>query len=336
MGPYRTCQRRFDLLDQRDGFAGDRLVDVDEAALPLDLAAAALAAALGVVRTGRLAQHAVPGAGGRTVVLGRGVVIERGMRALELIDQLEVAKPLDLTAQVRRWRARRLLFERQMQTLTGGRSAAAVPASMRSGRRPALIARTEGRERPTAPVEANWRPVVRAQRHGQAMLAQGEVHDRPDMVGIGARHRLAAQKVSAVRIRQGQGLAPRPVAGPEPALEIDAPHVVGTPRTRQTAPCAAARAGATGASPSNPRDPTRPRSCSPPASQRPDRDAAARPAPSPDPNSDAPAEPTGTRPQSPPTTTAHAGAVTATGTKAPKHRPADSAQTTCNRPDGSH
>ena len=47
------------------------------------------------------------------------------------------------------------------------------------------------------------------------------------MVGIGARHRLAAQKVAAVRIRQGQGLAPRPVAGPEPALEIDAPHVVG-------------------------------------------------------------------------------------------------------------
>ena len=135
------------------------------------------------------------------------------------------------------------------------------------------------------------------------------------MVGIGARHRLASAE-AAVRIRQGQGLAS---VRNQPLKSMRRwPQ-----RTRQTAPCAAARAGATGASPSNPRDRTRPRSCSPPASQRPDRDAAARPAPSPDPNSDAPAEPTGTR-QSPPTTTAHAGAAPASGPKAPKHRPADS------------
>ena len=94
------------------------------------------------------------------------------------------------------------------------------------GPQPALIARTENRDRPPAPVEANGGPL--SERSATGRPCSRKAASRIGQTwSIGARHRLAAQKVAAVRIRQGQGLAPRPVAGPEPALEIDAPHVVG-------------------------------------------------------------------------------------------------------------
>src|SRR5580704_13535498 len=38
------------------------------------------------------------------------------------------------------------------------------------------------------------------------------------------RHRLAAQQAAAPRIAQRQGIAARPIAGPEPALEVDRPY----------------------------------------------------------------------------------------------------------------
>ena len=153
---------------------------------------------------------------------------------------------------------------------------------------------------------------------------------------IGARHRLAAQKVAAVRIRQGQRLAARPVAGPEPALEVDAPHVVGR-ATRRKRHGPRRRAAAQAAlSPSGPRGRTEPRSCSPPATPRPDRDARATPEPSQDPSADAHAEPPGTQPRSRRTQRADAAQARARGPIDPKPPPDDSAHTTCNRHDGSH
>src|SRR3979411_2867461 len=61
----------------------------------------------------------------------------------------------------------------------------------------------------------------------KAELTEGRIEHRPDMIRVGARHRLAAQQISAVGIAQRQWLATHAVAGQKPALEIDAPQVVG-------------------------------------------------------------------------------------------------------------
>ena len=199
----------------------------------------------------------------------------------------------------------------------------------RSGRTPALIARTESRDRPPAPVEANGAPL--SERSTTGRPCRGGVQDRPDMGAIGPRHRLAAQKVAAVRIRQGQGLAPRAVAGSEPALEVDAPHLVGRSARRK-------RRRARRRAPAHPalhrqalaieRDPI----VLAAGHASPDRDAA------PGPNLH--------RTRGCARRTArHAPAISsdsecgrparASGPIAPRRPPADSAQTTCNRPAGS-
>ena len=92
-------------------------------------------------------------------MLGRGVVIERGMRALEVVEPLEAAEPRGLEAQRRGGRARGLLLEGQMQTLV-----AAV--LLRPGRRDALGPHArldrqnrEPRQPAYAPVEANGGPL---------------------------------------------------------------------------------------------------------------------------------------------------------------------------------
>src|SRR3977135_3613599 len=61
----------------------------------------------------------------------------------------------------------------------------------------------------------------------KAELTEGRIEHRPDMIRVGARLRLAAQQISAVGIAQRQWLATHAVAGQKPALEIDAPQVVG-------------------------------------------------------------------------------------------------------------
>ena len=151
---------------------------------------------------------------------------------------------------------------------------------------------------------------------------------------IGPRHRLAAQKIAAVRVRQGQRLAARPVAGPEPALEVDAPHVVGRRAGRKRRAARAARGGANAASPSDPRGRTKPRSCSPRATP-PGSLRSSHAGPSPDPSADASDEPPDTPPQARPTARADAAAARASGPTDPKRPPDNSAHATCNRPAGS-
>ena len=170
------------MLDQRDGLAGERLVDVDEPALPLDLAAAAHAAALGVVRTGRRAQHAVPAPGGGTVVLGRGVVIERGMgaRNCRAVGSRGSGSAGAASADARR------------------PFCCGLAGAMRSGRTPALIARTESRDSPPAPVEANGAPLSERSASG----SHARERRRPGSPRHG-RHRPAPPPGSA----EGSGCA---------------------------------------------------------------------------------------------------------------------------------
>src|SRR3546814_15762675 len=58
------------------------------------------------------------------------------------------------------------------------------------------------------------------------MLAKQPVHDRLHRLGD-RRDDLQAQQIAAERIAHRQRIAARPVAAPEPALEVDAPGVVG-------------------------------------------------------------------------------------------------------------
>ena len=64
-------------------------------------------------------------------------------------------------------------------------------------------------------------------------LAERRIQHRPHMIGVEARHRLAAQQIPAVGVAQRQRLATGAVAGQEPALEIDAPHIVGRTAMRK-------------------------------------------------------------------------------------------------------
>ena len=196
------------------------------------------AAALGVVRTGRLAQHAVPGRG-RTVVFGRGVVIERGMGARNYRHPVrETARSAVSCLSVRCRRSWRPFF------FAGGCARAASP---------------EPRDRPPAPVEANGGPLSERSATGRPCCVQ----DRPTW-SVSARAGSGCAHPTGSRART----APRRRSGTSPWMH----HT--SLAAAQTAPCAAARAGATGVA--NPRDRYKAPIVSPPASQRPDRDGQAR------------------------------------------------------------
>jgi hypothetical protein len=83
---------------------------------------------------------------------------------------------------------------------------------------------------PRQPADARRRKrraVVRTDRQRQAMLLERRLEDRPHIRLVRSRHRPTAQQVTAVRVGQGERVAPPTVTGAEPAFEIGAPHVVG-------------------------------------------------------------------------------------------------------------
>src|SRR6185503_2149338 len=75
--------------------------------------------------------------------------------------------------------------------------------------------------------------VVGAYRLGQPELAKCRVEHRPHVLAIHALHSHHANDIAARLVLHRQGIAARPIAGPEPALEVDAPRVVGLPAVRQ-------------------------------------------------------------------------------------------------------
>ena len=104
---------------------------------------------------------------------------------------------------------------------------------MRSGMTPALISLTDSLRQPACAARGKRRAIVGAQVKRQAELAERRIQHRPDMFGVGARQRLAAQQIAAVGVGERQRLAAAAVAGQEPALEVDAPDVVGCPAMRK-------------------------------------------------------------------------------------------------------
>src|SRR6266568_5274476 len=61
----------------------------------------------------------------------------------------------------------------------------------------------------------------------QSELAEGRIKHRPDMVGVRAAQRLAAQKIAAMGVGNRQRFTPLAITGQKPALEVDAADVVG-------------------------------------------------------------------------------------------------------------
>lgn len=76
------------------------------------------------------------------------------------------------------------------------------------------------------------RPVIAAQRPRQSVLAKGALQPRAHAARI-RRRDATAQHITTPRIRNRQRVAARAVLRPKPALEVDAPHVVGRSGVRQ-------------------------------------------------------------------------------------------------------
>ena len=77
------------------------------------------------------------------------------------------------------------------------------------------------------------RPVVGPDRFRHSILAKGRFEDRLHPRRVRLLHRLAAQQIPAVRIRDGQRIDPLSIPRAKPAFEIRAPHPVRSIGMRQ-------------------------------------------------------------------------------------------------------
>src|SRR6266540_504323 len=220
------------VFNETNRLADQRFADVDRVALPLDLAVVAHAPDRVVGPVARLAQDAIEASRRDGVVLGRGVVAEGLVRALFIVEGLEAAQALELLSQAPRRRVGGVLQQRQMQPL---QSTVLLRLAGRNALRhhPGLDHLDRQLRQPARPARGKRRSIVGAQPMRKAELAECRIEHWPYVFGVGARHRLAAQQIPAVGVAQRQRLAMRAVAGQEPALEIDAPHIIRRPAMRK-------------------------------------------------------------------------------------------------------
>ena len=189
-----------------------------------------------------LAQHAVPAAGRGAIALGGGGVAEPLVRALLVIDALKGAEAVELLAQAHGRRRGGVLEQGQMHALVSSvllRLAGRDPLRLNPG----LDHQNRKARQPSDADRGERRTVVGAQPERQAEFAERGVEHRPDVLAVRSGQRLAAQQIAAHRIGERQRLATGAVAGQEPALEVDAPYIVGRPaigegRARGRAPAA--------------------------------------------------------------------------------------------------
>jgi hypothetical protein len=209
-----------------DRLASQRRADIDELALPFDLPVRAHPPDLLIARILGLAQHAVEAPRRRRVMFGGCGIGERLVRALLVVEAPEGVEAVELLPQAARRRVGGVLQQGQVQPL---QSAVLLRLARRDPlRRHPRLDEQHGQPRQAAAGAGKRRAVVGAQRLRQAELAEGGVEDRPNMLGVAPGQHLTAQQIAAVRIGQRQRLTTRAVAGEEPALEIDRPHVVGS------------------------------------------------------------------------------------------------------------
>ncbi len=197
------------------------------------------------------------------------------MGALVIVALAEGVEARLLGSRVRRRRCRRVLLQRPVHALVTAvllRAARSDPlepdAELQPVRRkPAQAARAGARKR---------RPVVAADRLRQPVPAQQPLDHRPHP-RLRRRNDHAGQKIAAVGIAHRQRIAALPVPRRKPALEVDAPGVVGRLNRRKGRSPAAPADAAADAAPPIPPAATDRRSSRPPEPPAPDGAADASP-----------------------------------------------------------
>jgi hypothetical protein len=154
------------IFDETDWLADQSLADIDRVALPSDLAIVANASKLVVRSVVRLAQDPIEAPQRAGIVLGWSIVAERLVRALFVVNALEVTQTVELLSQAPRRRVGGVLQQREMQPLEAA-VCCGWPGAMRSGTMPALITLTASRDSPPAPREANGDPLSERSRCGR-------------------------------------------------------------------------------------------------------------------------------------------------------------------------
>src|SRR5712675_263427 len=148
------------------------------------------------------------------------------MRALFVVLALKRVESELLSSHVRRGWARRLLLQRQMESLV-----AAV--LLRLSGLDALERDVDLDDLHCEPGQAEMAlrscprlTIVHADRRGHPVLAEDSRQRRPDIGRHRVAHRrarLAAKKISAECVGDGERIAPSPVAESKPAFEVHTP-----------------------------------------------------------------------------------------------------------------
>src|ERR1700726_4912766 len=173
------------VLGETDRLADQRLADVDCGGIPPDLAVVSNPPDDVVGSVVWFAQHAIEAPRRGRVMLGRGGVAERLVRALFVVEMLEGAQTLELFSQVARRRTGGLLQQCQMHALM-----AAVLLRLGGGdafRHHTGLDQLDRQLRQSSyPARGKRRPIVRTQKMRQAELAERSVEHRPHMIGVAA------------------------------------------------------------------------------------------------------------------------------------------------------
>src|SRR3990167_1676305 len=208
-----------------DGFADQRFRDEHQTAAPPDLAGRTHAANLLVGTIARVLETLTEGARRGAVEVDRRLLAERLMRPLDVVL---LAEPVEVALLLARGRSRRIAslgLERSVHPLMAAvllRLARINPLQPDPHLRPA-------RRKPRQPAGAGrgeGRAVVGAYPRRQTVFAEQPIDHRLDR-RANRGDDLHAEQIAAEGVAYRQRIAPASIAGPEPALEVNAPGVVG-------------------------------------------------------------------------------------------------------------
>src|ERR1700722_2160086 len=203
----------------------ENLADKDEVAAPFDFTVAAYPphGVIGVIPG--LFDAIRIGAPRGLVVAARRLLAERLVRPLVVVVRAEpIEAALLLVWGGGRW-LRGLFLERPMHALV-------PPVLLRGARIDAFEPDPELHPLNRQPAQAacagrrKWRTIVRADRTRQSVLAEPSPEPRLHAFGR-RRHDPTGHQKAAVRIADRQRVAPHPIGGAKPALEVRTPGVVG-------------------------------------------------------------------------------------------------------------
>ena len=188
-------------LDHANRLADPRLADKDQLAGPFDLTGAAHPADCDSVAVAWIVEPIRVRPRRGLVQRSRRLLAQRLVRPLAVVNRSEIVEPPLLRRQAVGRRRCGLVLERAVNPLV-------TPILLRlAGNDPlgpdAALDPPDRQPRQAAhPGRAKRRPVVQTDRPRQPVLFERRLEDRPYARLVGARHRLTAQQIAAVRVSQ--------------------------------------------------------------------------------------------------------------------------------------